>query len=162
MEPREAHGGAAANPSLCARDSAPGLVRTVLLIVALAKLMVRYRSRFAVTGARSLIVVAHGARSVTARSKYILPRVKAEPDVVDPTVVFCFDKFGPLDLQPHPGKQWAPAAAGKGTTGQPRRRRRAAFHRPHGVRHLLAAYDLVSCSTPAKPNWALLTTVTPR
>ena len=32
----------------------------------------------------------------------------------DPTVVFCMDEFGPLNLQPHPGKQWAPVAAGKG------------------------------------------------
>jgi hypothetical protein len=46
-------------------------------------------------------------------------------------------------LQPHPGKQWAPAAVGKGDRGAPRRRRRrATFTRPHGVRHLFAAYDL--------------------
>ena len=68
---------------------------------------------------------------------------KAEPGPGDPTVVFCFDEFGPLNLQPHPGKQWAPVAAGKGSTDAPRRRRRrATFNRPHGVRHLLAAYDL--------------------
>ena len=68
---------------------------------------------------------------------------KAEPGPFDPTVVFCFDEFGPLNLQPHPGKQWAPVAAGKGSVDAPRRRRRrATFNRPHGVRHLLAAYDL--------------------
>ena len=61
----------------------------------------------------------------------------------DPTVVFCMDEFGPLNLQPHPGKQWAPVAAGKGDTTAPRRRRRrATFNRPHGVRHLMAGYDL--------------------
>jgi hypothetical protein len=39
--------------------------------------------------------------------------------------------------------QWAPVAAGKGEPGSARRRRRrATFTRPHGVRHLLAAYDL--------------------
>ena len=32
----------------------------------------------------------------------------------DPHVVICVDEFGPLNLQPHPGKQWAPIAAGKG------------------------------------------------
>ena len=65
----------------------------------------------------------------------------AGPD--DPTVVICFDEFGPLNLQPHPGKQWAPVAAGKGDTTAPRRRRRrATFTRPHGVRHLMAGYDL--------------------
>jgi transposase len=68
---------------------------------------------------------------------------KVKPKRGDPTVVFCVDEFGPLNLQPHPGRQWAPVAAGKGDPGSPRRRRRrATFTRPHGVRHLLAAYDL--------------------
>jgi hypothetical protein len=67
----------------------------------------------------------------------------APPGPGDPTVVFCMDEFGPLDLQRHPGKQWAPSAAGKGDPAAPRRRRRrATYTRPHGVRHLLAAYDL--------------------
>jgi hypothetical protein len=53
------------------------------------------------------------------------------------------DEFGPLNLQPHPGKQWAPKAAGKGDSEAPRRRRRrATYNRPHGVRHLMAGYDL--------------------
>ena len=68
---------------------------------------------------------------------------KALPGTGDPTVVICFDEFGPLNLQPHPGKQWAPVAVGKGDTTTPRRRRRrATFTRPYGVRHLLAGYDL--------------------
>jgi transposase len=37
---------------------------------------------------------------------------KAAPGPDDPTVVFCMDEFGPLNLQPHPGKQWAPIASG--------------------------------------------------
>jgi hypothetical protein len=53
------------------------------------------------------------------------------------------DEFGPLNLQPHPGKQWAPVATGKANPdARRRRRRRATFTRPHGVRHLLAGYDL--------------------
>jgi len=53
------------------------------------------------------------------------------------------DEFGPLNLQPHPGRQWAPVTAGKGDPAMPRRRRRrATYKRPHGVRHLLAGYDL--------------------
>lgn len=68
---------------------------------------------------------------------------KAPPGPGDPTVVFCMDEFGPLNLQPHPGKQWAPVAAGKGDVEAPRRRRRrATYTRPNGIRHLLAAYDL--------------------
>jgi transposase len=57
----------------------------------------------------------------------------------DPDVVICVDEFGPLNLQPHPGRHWATRGGGG---VQPRRRRRATYTRPHGVRHLLAAYDL--------------------
>ena len=39
----------------------------------------------------------------------------AGPD--DPTVIVCVDEFGPLNLQPHPGRQWAPVATGRGDTG---------------------------------------------
>ena len=68
---------------------------------------------------------------------------KAPPGPGDPTVVICMDEFGPLNLVPHPGKQWAPVAAGQGDTEAPRRRRRrATYKRPHGVRHLMAGYDL--------------------
>jgi transposase len=74
---------------------------------------------------------------------YAIANGKAEPSSGDPTVVFCMDEFGPLNLMPHPGKQWAPIAAGKGSEHAPRRRtRRATYNRPHGVRHLMAGYDL--------------------
>jgi transposase len=67
------------------------------------------------------------------------------PGPGDPTVVICMDEFGPLNLQPHPGRQWAPVAAGKGAQARPRRRRRrATYTRLHGVRHLLAGYDLAT------------------
>lgn len=50
-------------------------------------------------------------------------------------VVICLDEFGPLNLQPQPGgHSWAPRA-------KPRRIR-ATYTRPHGVRHLIAAYDV--------------------
>ncbi len=68
---------------------------------------------------------------------------KVVPEDGDPTVVICMDEFGPLNLQPHPGKQWAATSGlGKDKDRSPRRRRRATYKRPHGVRHLLAAYDL--------------------
>jgi transposase len=57
----------------------------------------------------------------------------------DPEVVICLDEFGPLNLKPHPGREWARRAH---CPGERRRRRRATYKRPHGVRHLLAAYDL--------------------
>jgi transposase len=76
---------------------------------------------------------------------YVIADGTAEPGPDDPTVVICMDEFGPLNLQPHPGKQWAPQARGKGNPHSPRRRRRrATYKRPHGVRHLFAGYDLSS------------------
>ena len=70
---------------------------------------------------------------------------KAQPGEGDPTVVFCMDEFGPLNLLPRPGKQWAAAATKAtkgGADGPRRRRRRATYHRTDGVRHLMAALDL--------------------
>ena len=68
---------------------------------------------------------------------------KATPGDGDPTVILCMDEFGPLNLLPRPGKQWAPIAAKGGGGATPRRRRRrATYNRNDGVRHLLAAYDL--------------------
>ena len=76
---------------------------------------------------------------------YAIADGTSTPKRGDPTVVICMDEFGPLNLQPHPGKQWAPVATtgGAATPDLPRRRRRrATYTRPHGVRHLMAGYDL--------------------
>jgi transposase len=76
---------------------------------------------------------------------YDIAEGKAEPKDGDPTVVFSMDEFGPLNLLPRPGRQWAPviSRSKKGTTKAPRRRRiRATYKRTKGVRHLLAALDL--------------------
>jgi transposase len=58
-------------------------------------------------------------------------------------VVICVDEFGPLNLQPRPGRQWAPVGGKRKQPGRaPRRRQRATYTRTKGVRHLFAAYDL--------------------
>ena len=58
-------------------------------------------------------------------------------------MVICVDEFGPLNLQPHPGRHWAPVGGIHADPHRaPRRRRRATYTRPHGIRHLLAGYDL--------------------
>lgn len=49
--------------------------------------------------------------------------------------VICVDEFGPLNLQPRPGRGWFPS-------GRPARQR-ATYHRTAGVRHMIAALDLV-------------------
>jgi transposase len=75
---------------------------------------------------------------------YDLADGKAQPKRGDPDVVICFDEFGPLNLQPHPGRHWAERDTNGAPRSGPRRRMRATFTRPNGVRHLLAAYDLSS------------------
>lgn len=50
--------------------------------------------------------------------------------------VVCVDEFGPLNLQPRPGKGWWPTGGA--------RKLRATFTRTSGVRHMLAALDLAT------------------
>jgi transposase len=76
---------------------------------------------------------------------YDIAEGKAAPRRGDPSVVFSMDEFGPLNLLPRAGKQWAAVARrdAKGHTGSPRRRRmRATYKRTQGVRKLLGAYDV--------------------
>ncbi len=61
----------------------------------------------------------------------------------DPEVVFCVDEFGPLNLQPRPGRHWAAISGKSKEPGRaPRPRLRATDTRTAGVRHLFAAYEL--------------------
>jgi len=48
--------------------------------------------------------------------------------------VICFDEFGPLEIRPYAGSCWAPAKRPQ--------RLPATYTRYHGVRHLLAGYDI--------------------
>jgi transposase len=50
--------------------------------------------------------------------------------------VICVDEFGPLNLQPRPGRGWFPSRRPA--------RLRATYHRYGGVRHMLAGLDLAS------------------
>ncbi|GKQ40222.1 hypothetical protein ALMP_67480 [Streptomyces sp. A012304] len=53
------------------------------------------------------------------------------------------DEFGPLNLMPHPGRQWAERSGKhKDHDREPRRRRRATYNRYGGVQHLFAALYL--------------------
>jgi hypothetical protein len=51
-------------------------------------------------------------------------------------LVLCVDEFGPLNLQPRPGRGWFPARRAA--------RLRATYNRTGGVRHMFAALDLAS------------------
>jgi transposase len=85
----------------------------------------------------------YAAKKARIERLYAIADREVSPGPGDPEVIFCLDEFGPLNLQPRPGRQWA-AIGGKGKeTGRaPRRRRRATYTRTAGVRHLLAAYEL--------------------
>ena len=74
---------------------------------------------------------------------YAIADGEAEPREGEPEVVVCVDEFGPLGLQPRPGRQWAPISGNAKEPGrEPRRRPRATYNRTGVVRHLFAAYDL--------------------
>lgn len=76
---------------------------------------------------------------------YAIADGEIAPEPGEPEVIFCVDEFGPLNLQPHPGRQWAGRGGRHKDPGrEPRPRRRATYTRPHGVRHLFAALDLTA------------------
>ncbi|MGW1847152.1 IS630 family transposase [Streptomyces sp. NPDC001966] len=80
-----------------------------------------------------------------ARVEYLYAIADGEviPEEGEPEVIFCMDEFGPLNLMPHPGRQWAERGGEhKDPDREPRRRRRATYNRYGGVRHLFAALDL--------------------
>jgi transposase len=83
------------------------------------------------------------AKKARVEHLYAIADGEVLPEVGEPEVIFCMDEFGPLNLQPHPGRQWAERGGKrKDPEREPRPRRRATYTRPHGVRHLFAAYDL--------------------
>ena len=83
------------------------------------------------------------AKKARVEHLYAIADREVAPEPGEPEVIFCMDEFGPLNLQPRPGRQWA-AVSGKGKEpGRvPRPRMRATYTRTEGVRHLLAAYEL--------------------
>ncbi|MFJ3540044.1 IS630 family transposase [Streptomyces sp. NPDC090109] len=85
----------------------------------------------------------YAAKKARVEHLYAIADGEVIPEDGEPEVVFCMDEFGPLNLQPHPGRQWAERGGQhKDPNREPRPRRRATYTRPHGVRHLFAAYDL--------------------
>ncbi|MEH0822411.1 MULTISPECIES: IS630 family transposase [unclassified Micromonospora] len=85
----------------------------------------------------------YAAKKARVEHLYAIADGEVIPEDDEPDVVFCLDEFGPLNLQPHPGRQWAERGGRhKDPDREPRARRRATYTRPHGVRHQFAAYDL--------------------
>lgn len=85
----------------------------------------------------------YAAKKARVEHLYAIADGEVIPEDGEPEVVFCMDEFGPLNLRPHPGRQWAEhGGRHRDPDREPRPRRRATYTRPHGVRHLFAAYDL--------------------
>ena len=85
----------------------------------------------------------YAAKKARVEHLYAIADREAIPEPGEPQVVFCLDEFGPLNLQPHPERQWAAVSGKHREPGRrPRPRRRATYTRTEGVRHLFAAYEL--------------------
>lgn len=85
----------------------------------------------------------YAAKKARVEHLYAVADGEVIPEDGEPEVVFRIDEFGPLNLQPHPGRQWTERGGRhKDQLREPGPRRRATYTRPHGVRHLFAAYDL--------------------
>jgi transposase len=85
----------------------------------------------------------YAAKKARVEHLYAIADREVVPDSGEPEVIFCVDEFGPLNLQPRPGRQWA-AVSGKGKEAgrAPRPRMRPTYTRTEGVRHLFAALEL--------------------
>jgi transposase len=85
----------------------------------------------------------YAAKKARVEHLYAIADREVVPEPGEPEVIFCVDEFGPLNLQPRPGRQWA-AVSGKGKEPgrAPRPRMRATYTRTEGVRHLFAALEL--------------------
>ena len=87
----------------------------------------------------------YAAKKARVDHLYAIADGEAAAGPGDPEVVFCVDEFGPVNLQPRPGRQWARRGGTAREPGEaPRRRLRATYHRTGGVRHLFAALELGS------------------
>ncbi|WP_331750581.1 IS630 family transposase [Streptomyces sp. NBC_00046] len=85
----------------------------------------------------------YAAKKARVEHLYAIADGEVTPEDGEPEVIFCMDEFGPLNLMPHPGRQWSERGGKhKDPDREPRRRRRATYNRYGGVRHLFAALDL--------------------
>jgi hypothetical protein len=85
----------------------------------------------------------YAAKKARVDHLYAIADGEAAAGPGDPEVVVCVDEFGPLNLQPRPGRAWARRGGTARDPGEgPRRRLRATYTRTKGVRHLFAALEL--------------------
>jgi transposase len=72
----------------------------------------------------------YAAKKARVEHLYAIADREVIPDDGEPDVVLCMDEFGPLNLQPHPGRQWAERGGRhKDPDREPRPRKRATYTR---------------------------------
>ena len=84
----------------------------------------------------------YAAGKASIERLYAIANRKITPGDGDPEVVFCVVEFGPLNLQPRSGRQWAAVSGKNKEPGRALRRRLRATYTRKAVRHLFAALDL--------------------
>ena len=85
----------------------------------------------------------YAAKKARIEQLYAIADRDVTPQPGDPEIIFCVDEFGPLNLQPRPGRHWAAIGGKNKEPGRaPRPRMRATYTRTAGIRHLFAAYEL--------------------
>jgi transposase len=86
----------------------------------------------------------YAAKKARVEHLYAIADGDVVPEPDEPTVIWCLDEFGPLNLIPHPGRHWAEhGGRHRDPDRDPRPKRRATYNRNDGVRHLFAAYNLI-------------------
>lgn len=74
----------------------------------------------------------YAAKKARVEHLYAIADGEVIPDQGEPEVVFCIGEFGPLNLQPNPGRQWAERGGKhRDPDREPRPRRVATYTRPH-------------------------------
>ncbi|UQI45811.1 helix-turn-helix domain-containing protein [Streptomyces sp. HU2014] len=82
----------------------------------------------------------YAAKKAWVEHLYAIADGEVIPEACEPEVVFCLDEFGPLNLQPHPGRQWAERGGGTRTV--------TASSAPGGGRPTPARTESGTCSPP--------------
>ncbi|WUB87134.1 helix-turn-helix domain-containing protein [Streptomyces sp. NBC_00566] len=68
------------------------------------------------------------AKKARVEHLYSIADDEVIPEPGEPEIIFCMDEFGPLNLQPHPGRHWAQRSGkGKNPEREPRPQRRATY-----------------------------------
>lgn len=75
----------------------------------------------------------YAAEKARVEHLYAITDGEVVPEDSEPEVISCLDEFGPLNLQPHPGRQWTERSGRHEDPGrEPRPRRRATYIRRTG------------------------------